>query len=123
MYTLQQHKNLTAEKWFGYPKAQQVLMIANELNRAKNWIKKQETKHVNACYERALELTDLTGEDQKWQGHSLRELRRFREILAALYISPEKDAALNDTIYRLFLQTTPAAWNLLARKKESAEER
>lgn len=35
MYTLQQHKNLSADKWFAYPKVQQVLMIANELKRIK----------------------------------------------------------------------------------------
>ena len=113
MYALQQHKNLTAEKWFNYSQAQQVLMIANELNRAKNWIIKQDVQHVNACYERALELADLTGEDRRWKRSSKKELRRFREVLAALYINPEKDAGQNTTIYRLLLQMVPQAWNLL----------
>jgi hypothetical protein len=96
-----------------YSRAQQVLMIANELNRAKNWIEKKEPVHVNFCYERALELTDLTSEDKKWNRVSLRELRRFREVLAESYVCPEKDTGRNSAIYRLLVQMDPGAWNLL----------
>lgn len=113
MYPLLQHKNLTLEKWSRYPRAQQVVMIANELNRAKNWIDKKSIGEVNSCYERALELTDLTTADSKWQGNARREIRRFREVLAALYLDSEKDAVLNTRLYRLLLQTVPEAWNLL----------
>ncbi len=113
MYTLLQHKNLSLEKWSRYPKAQQVVMIANELNRAKNWIDKESVAEVNKCYERALELTDLTTADSKWQGHARREMRRFREALAALYLDPGKDADLNTRLYRQLLQTVPEAWNML----------
>ena len=113
MYRLRQHKNLTLEKWSRYPRGQQVLMIANELNRAGNWINKMATEEVNNCYERALELTDLTTSDGKWQGHARRELRRFRQMLAIQYINPEKDATVNRQLYILLIQTVPAAWNLL----------
>ena len=113
MYPLLQHKNLTLEKWSRYPKAQQVVMIANELNRANNWIAKESIREVNSCYERALELTDLTTADSKWQGNARREMRRFREVLAALYHDSGKNAVLNTRLYRLLLQTVPDAWNLL----------
>jgi hypothetical protein len=36
MYPLVLHPNLTPLKWAGYSKTQQVLMIANELNRSLN---------------------------------------------------------------------------------------
>ena len=113
MYRLRQHKNLTLEKWSGYPKEQQVLMIANELNRAGNWIDKLATEEVNNCYERALELTDLTSSDRKWQGNARWELRRFRQMLAIQYTNPEKDAMVNRQLYNLLVQTVPEAWNLL----------
>ncbi|MFA6924289.1 MAG: hypothetical protein WC223_08555 [Bacteroidales bacterium] len=54
------HKNLTVEKWSVYSKAQQILMIANELNRAKNMPEKNKINETNLCYERAFELIDLT---------------------------------------------------------------
>jgi len=114
MYPLKQHKNLSVEKWYGYSRAEQVLMIANELNRAKNCITGQDTGGVDSCYERALELTDLTGENDKWRGSALRELRRFREVLAAQWISREKDPVMNTHLYRLLLQLSPAAWNMLS---------
>ena len=89
-------------------------MIANELNRAKHWIERQDNDHVNACYERAMELTDLMSEDVRWQNLSLKELRRFREMLSKIYSDSVKDSGFNLTLYRLLLQMNPKAWNLLA---------
>ena len=90
MYPLILHKNLNEEKWFRYSLSQQVLMIANELNRVKNFILSNRFPEVNSCYERAFELIDLTSADPKWSGNRLKELRRFRELLAQQYISEEK---------------------------------
>lgn len=36
MYPLVYQKGMTPEKWHGYPRYQQILSIANELNRAQN---------------------------------------------------------------------------------------
>jgi len=113
MYPLTLHRNLSLEKWMGLPSQQQVLMIANELNRAGNWIEKNAQNEVNACYERALELCDLTGEDSRWRINARRELRRFREQLAEQYILPKKDYGYNYKLYRALLQLDPGAWNLL----------
>jgi len=121
MYRLRQHKNLTLEKWSAYPKGQQVLMIANELNRAGNWIDKEATEEVNNCYERALELTDLTTSDGKWQGNARREMRRFRQMLAIQYTNLQKDALVNRQLYNLLIQTVPEAWNLLRPSVERVE--
>jgi hypothetical protein len=112
MYPLKLHKNLTPEKWAGYSKGQQILMIANELNRAQNWLEKQQYDEVNHCYERAFELTDLTVEDAKWAGGT-RELLRFREILGGLYIQQMKDSALNQMAYKALIRLSSEAYNLL----------
>ena len=65
MYKLIYHKTLTTEKWFSYPGFQQLLMIANELNRAQNALGKGDTENAIHAWERAFELTELTVEDRK----------------------------------------------------------
>ena len=112
MLTLKHHKNLTEDKWFAYSKAQQLLMIANELNRAKNWINKKNFQDVNLCYERAFELTDLTIADKKWQSR-LKELLRFREYLAEQYIIKNKSTKINDQLYKGLISLTPESYNML----------
>jgi hypothetical protein len=112
MYPLKLHKNLTPEKWAGYSKGQQILMIANELNRAKNWIKKNQWDETNHCYERAFELIDLTLEDLKWKT-GVRELLRCREVLGALYMQQQKDGAINHLAYKCLIALSSEAYNVL----------
>lgn len=78
------HRILTKDKWAGFPFFKQILMIANELNRANNWIEKKDFTEVKLCYERAFELLYLTVETLK-DKRKLREILRFKEILAHLY--------------------------------------
>lgn len=59
-------------------------MIANELNRAKNWLEKKDLSEVKLCYERAIELLCLTIEVLK-EKRKLKELLRFKEMLAMQY--------------------------------------
>ena len=106
------HANLSLEKWCSYSQGQQILMIANELNRAANWIEKDQNLESNMCYERAFELIDLTVEDAKWRGR-LRELLRLREILAELYLQESKDSRLNRFAYDAIISLDPEAYNLL----------
>jgi len=112
MYALKLHQNLTEEKWSSYSRGQQILMIANELNRAKNLIANKRYKASDLCYERAFELTDLTSSDPKWRG-KLKELRRFRELLAELYISEHKDEQKNDLLYKGLLRLSAEAYGML----------
>lgn len=112
MYPLKWHKNLSEEKWFAYPGDKQILMIANELNRAKNLMGMKNMSAVNLCYERAFELTDLTSADPKWKG-KIRELRRFREMLGQLYMMPDKDAGMNEMLYIGLLRLSAGAYRLL----------
>ena len=50
---LKHHKTLTKEKWLTFPFYKQVIMIANEMNRAGKWIEKNDFLEVRYCYERA----------------------------------------------------------------------
>jgi hypothetical protein len=111
MYPLKLHTNLTSEKWEAYSTTQQVLMIANELNRASNCLKSNHPADAEKCFERAIELTDLTVEDTRWH-KGLRELLRFREVLSELYIS--KNVDLNRMCLSGLLSFNSEAWNMLA---------
>ncbi|KKK83509.1 hypothetical protein LCGC14_2792680 [marine sediment metagenome] len=98
MYKLKLHKNLESAKWQKFSMKQRELMIANELNRAKNWIEKNDLQEVNNCYERALELLDLTVEITK-SGNRLREYLRLREMMGKLYIEKKGRPKLNNQVF------------------------
>ena|SRR3989338_4165352 len=106
MYKLKLHKTLTEEKWKKYPKAQQLLMVANELNRLINGQKAgQNLSELQACMERIFELFDLTVACQK--GYLQKELLRWRELFAANYLLNGKQLhsqkATIKKLYRAFL--------------------
>ena len=110
MYTLILHPNLTPLKWAGYSKTQQVLMIANELNRSLNALGINRPEDAEKAYERAMELTDLTIEDSRWWSNGLKELLRFREILSELWLY--KDMKLNRMCLTALLSFDAEAWNM-----------
>ena len=110
MYKLVFHKNMTIEKWSSFPRMQQLLMIANELNRAQNALEKGDTENAIHAWERAFELTDLTVEDKK-NGRLLRELIRFREMMGENFIS--HDAFLNKALMNGLIQLDPAAYSAM----------
>ncbi len=91
-----------------FPKHQQLLMVANELNRANNFV--NNPREYKNALERALELLDLLSEDVRWRP-ALRELRRGRQAIAQLYIAPAP-AALQ-VLTKALIQLDPAAWKML----------
>jgi len=110
MYLLKLHSHLNPEKWSAYTKTQQVLMISNELNRALNCLNSNHHSDAEKCFERAIELTDLTVEDQRWD-NGLKELLRFREGLSGLYLS--KDPQLTALYLSTLLLFNVEAYNML----------
>ena len=80
------HKTLTQEKWNKFSKKDQVLNIASELSRAGHWLGKEDFEKAKDCYERAFQLVDLTLNGDKWRDRR-REIARFREVLAYLYLN------------------------------------
>ncbi|MEW6558418.1 MAG: hypothetical protein AB1349_13895 [Elusimicrobiota bacterium] len=109
---LKYHKTLTVEKWAQFPLNKQLLMIANELNRAKNWIIKNDSEEVRNCYERAFELIDLTL-SVPTSRNLLRELLRFRELLAESYLKKRNDAETNRKLFEVLLMLNKDNYNLL----------
>lgn len=105
---MSQHADLTPERWQTFTLEQQILMIANEMNRASKLLATAHTEARCRAYERVLALVDLTiGAAAK---RTLRrELLRWRDLITFLYIEPEAVPARHADAFRSLLLLTPAS--------------
>ena len=93
------HKSLQ-KRIHGFPIHQQLIMVANELNRAQNLI--NDPQEYKNCLEPALELMDLFLADKSGS--------LLRDIIAKSYIRESDEVA---TIKNALLQLNPTAWTML----------
>jgi hypothetical protein len=100
---------LSPERWAAFSRDQQILMIGNEMNRALRLIQREDRAGLLLAQERILRLVDLTVEVQT--GYGLRrELLRWRDLIAEMYIRPELPVAgEHEAAFRALLQLTPVA--------------
>ena len=103
-----QHAGLSEERWASFTLDQQVLMIGNEMNRASKLLSPAEREGLRNCYERVLRLLDLTVRANS-KPTLRRELLRWRDLIAELYLEPEPDRPRHDAAFRCLLQFTPCA--------------
>jgi hypothetical protein len=97
---------MTVERWSAYGRDQQILMIANEMNRAGKLFAAGDRARLASAYERVLRLADLTAEAQS--SRSLRrELLRWRELAGAVYLEPDEERHL--ALFHALLLLTPAS--------------
>lgn len=107
-----QHASLSPERWARFPVAQQLLMIANEMNRASKLLGPTDGDRLRNGYERVLALVDLT--IQVNARRSLRrELLRWRGLVAELYVASESDPRAHGAAFRALLQFHPETWRQL----------
>ncbi len=101
-----QHANLTADRWARFSFAQQVLMIGNEMNRGLFQLERSAWDSARGSYERVLNLVDLTVALPLSRSRR-RELLRWRDLVAALYVerTPAVDAHVE--AFRCLLRLTP----------------
>ena len=111
---LKHHKTLTTQKWAQYPLFKQLLMISNELNRAKHWISKNDPVETGLCYERALELLYLTISISGGRG-LLRELCRLKEFTAYLYSLDSPSLEMTEKTCAITTSLSSESFNLLNR--------
>jgi hypothetical protein len=107
-----QHSTLTEERWSEFTLDQQVLMIANEMNRARKLMEPRDRPRLLNCYERVLRLVDLTVRVHRRPG-LWRELLRWRDLIAELYIAPASSPEAHTGAFRCLLQMTPTAYQQL----------
>ena len=79
------HRSLE-DRFATFPQEQQLLMVANELNRANNQL--NHPREYSRALERGLELLDLLCRDPRWK-KALPELRRAREVMASHFYQSE----------------------------------
>jgi len=103
-----QHAGLSADRWACFSFDQQVLMIGNEMNRAAKLLAPSDGERLRACYERVLALVDLTVQVQE-RPSRLRELLRWRDLIAAMLVSERADSQAHAEAFRCLLRFTPAA--------------
>jgi hypothetical protein len=103
-----QHASLTPERWARFSLDQQVLMIANEMHRASALQRESDRESRARAYERVLRLVDLTVAVQA--RYALRrELLRWRDLVAALFVRPDAAPAEHRGALRALLLLRPAA--------------
>ena len=103
-----QHASLTPERWALFDLDRQILMIANEMNRASGLFAPASRPSLQRTYERVLRLVDLTIATRTRKGLR-RELLRWRDLIAALYIAPQPARESHAAAFRCLLQLTPVA--------------
>jgi len=103
-----QHATLTPAQWSTFSFDQQILMIANEMHRAGKLIAPDDGGRRANAYERVLQLTDLTIQTAVRRA-ARRELLRWRDLAATLYIQREANAVDHDAAWRCLLRFTPEA--------------
>lgn len=104
---MSQHAGLSAERWAAFDVDRQVLMIANEMNRIRR-LPDQDPEARRRAYERVLRLTDLTL-DSALRSGLRRELARWRDLVASLYLDRELHLERHDKAFRMLLLLRPAA--------------
>jgi len=103
-----QHAGLSLERWSTFTLSQQILMIGNEMDRAGKWEGSADHARRRGAYERALYLTDLTIQAHPKRGLR-RELLRWRDLLAELYVHDEPQPSVHKDAFRALLWLTPEA--------------
>ena len=103
-----QHTGLSLERWATFSLDQQIVMIANEMNRAGKLMAAADEDRRRSAYERMLQLTDLTVQLRPRRALR-RELLRWRDLVAALYIAPTGDPPGHGAAFRALLRLSPEA--------------
>jgi hypothetical protein len=103
-----QHAGLDAERWASFSLDQQVLMIGNEMNRATRMVERDDVEALRRGYARVLRLADLTAQAAA-RPTFLRELLRWRDLVAELYVRKHVDPAAHRATFRALLQLRPLA--------------
>ena len=109
---MSQHQGLSPDSFARFSRGQQLMAIANEMNRASKLFAPADLERLSRAYERVLALVDLTVEVNA--SRSLRrELLRWRGLVAEQYVSPAPDAVAHGRAFRALLQLHPETWRQL----------
>lgn len=83
-------------------------MIGNEMNRAAKLMQPVDRERLRNAYDRIFTLTDLTISVHA-RPSLRRELLRWRDLVAVLYVASGSDPAAHAAAFRCLLRFTPEA--------------
>lgn len=81
--------------------------IANEMNQACKLMGADQVEQRRSAYERVLMLADLCSDIDRGRGGGLKELRRFSECVAALWLDDAPRAEEHGELFYALLTFTP----------------
>jgi hypothetical protein len=87
------HKKLAAGRWKELSFEDQMGNIGSEVGRTFRYFKQNDKKRFSIAFEMALELFDLTFDDERWQVRR-KEIARTRELFCSLVV----DTTLTDEL-------------------------
>lgn len=99
------HKELAGGRWKELSLIEQLGNIGSEVGRAIKYFKNGDKKSFNIAFEKALELFDLTLDDNRWKGRR-KEIARSREVFCSLLFETKLTQELIkelDSLDRYFL--------------------
>jgi hypothetical protein len=112
----QLHTSLTLEKWRANPLHKRLFMVDNELGRAQSLIGTGGIESVIGCYERALELVDMTvaaAHEENAPAVLVDGLQKISERIARLHAGMILDEKENSAIRGDLIALDPEAYRLL----------
>jgi hypothetical protein len=83
--TIPQHSSLAAGRWQAFSLMEQLANVGSEVERALNWLGKNNPEYSRLAILRALELLELTIADPRHRGR-LKELTRMKEALLDFFL-------------------------------------
>ena len=103
-----QHQQLANGRWQKFSLMEQLAHVGSEVDRAAHWMKKGDSVSSQRSIDRALELIDLTLDDQRWQGRK-KEIARAREVLCDHFYGDNEYHSTTESLQRYFFHFAMAA--------------
>lgn len=103
-----QHKDLASGRWGELSFIEQMANIGSEVERALNWRAKNNPDYAQKAFERALELIDLTLENNQNPAH-FKEIARLRESIVDFFFGSNQFMSSQEALRKYFLQFSFAA--------------
>lgn len=96
-----QHASLAAGRWQTLSLMDQLANVGSEVERALNWLNKNNPEYSRLAFLRALELLDLTITDPRHRGR-LREMTRLREALLDFFLGDNEFRSTEESWRKYF---------------------